>query len=120
MMRSKEFVFGMLAILGVVLPWYYNIQFMQSTGSWTFDVPAFVEAGYANAASSSLSVDLGVGTITYLVWMLVETRRLGMKHAWLYFASTCLIAFACSFPLFLLMRERHLRKQETTVQPLAS
>ena len=108
MMRYKEFVYGALAILGVVLPWYFNIQFMQSTGGWTFDVPAFVEAGYANAASSSLSVDLGVGTITFLVWMFVEARRIGMKHTWLYFSVTFLVAFACSFPLFLLMRERHL------------
>ena len=109
-MRYKEFVFGVLAFLGVVLPWYYNIQFMQSTGSWTFDVPAFVEAGYANAASSSLSVDLGIGAITFLVWMFVEARRIGMRHTWLYCCLTFLVSFACAFPLFLLMRERHLAK----------
>ena len=116
MLRSKEFVYGMLTILGVVLPWYFNIQFMQSTGSWTFDVPAFVEAGYANAASSSLSVDLGVMTVTYLLWMFTEARRLGMKHTWLYFILTFLIAVACSFPLFLLMRERHLKAQASEAQ----
>ena len=116
MFRNKEFVYGMLTILGVVLPWYFNIQFMQSTGNWTFDVPAFVEAGYANAASSSLSVDLGVMTVTYLLWMFNEARKLGMKHTWLYFSLTFLVAVACSFPLFLLMRERHLKAQSSAGQ----
>ena len=38
--------------------------------------------------------------------MVVEGRRLGMRHLWFYVVATFLIAFAFTCPLFLFMRER--------------
>jgi len=101
--------YAALAVLGVVLPWYFNLQMLAQTGS--LSLGDFLAGGFANPAASSLSVDLTIGCIAALVWMVAEARRIGMKHVWLYFVVTFGVAFACALPLFLLMRERKMRAQ---------
>jgi hypothetical protein len=38
--------------------------------------------------------------------MVTEGRRVGMRAPWLYVVGGAVVAFAFSFPLFLLVRER--------------
>jgi hypothetical protein len=105
--RSRQIVYAVLAVVGLVATWYFNLRFMAESGG-TFSVVAFVQSGYANSASASLSNDLAVGTVAFLVWSFAEARRLGMRHWWAYVVLTFGVAFACAFPLFLLVRERRL------------
>lgn len=98
-------VYAVLAVLGAVLPWYFNVQLMPSG----FTLQAFLSGVFANPASSSIGVDILVGATAFNVWMIAEARRLGMKHWWVYLVVTFFVAFACACPLFLLMRERRLR-----------
>jgi hypothetical protein len=100
--------FGLLAILGLVLPWYFNLQFMAAGGSPL----GFLRAGFANPAVSSVAVDILIAAGAFLIWMIVESRRLGMRHWWIYIVLTFSVAFALAFPLFLMMRERKLRELE--------
>ena len=102
-------VFGLLAILGLVLPWCFNLQFLAAGGS----LLDFLRAGFANAAVSSVTVDILIAAGAFLIWMIVEARRLGMRHWWIYVVLTFSIAFAFAFPLFLLMRERRLQELST-------
>lgn len=103
-MSMREKVYLVLAVLGATVPWYFNLQFM-ATGQGG---AAFVSALWVNAATSSFTVDLGIACIAFVVWLFAETDRLGMRYPWLYVALTFVVAFACAFPLFLLMRERAL------------
>lgn len=59
-------------------------------------------------AVSSIGVDLLVVAIAGVVFIVVEARRLGMAHAWLYIVLSAVTAFAFAFPLFLAMRERRI------------
>lgn len=106
-MSGRQIVYACLAAVGMAATWYYNIQFMQEHGG-EFSVSAFIAGGYANAAAGSLSNDVMVAAVTFLVWMFAEARRLGMRHAWVYLLVTFGVALACAFPLFLLMRERRM------------
>jgi hypothetical protein len=101
-------VFGLLTILGLVLPWYFNLQFLTAGGSPI----GFLRAGFANPAVSSVAVDILIAAGAFLIWMIVESRRLGMRHWWIYVVLTFSVAFAFAFPLFLMMRERKLRELE--------
>lgn len=103
----RQIVYATLTAVGLVATWYFNLAFMAESGG-SFDVADFVAATYANSASSSISNDLAVGTLAFLVWSFHEARRLAMRHWWAYVLLTFTVAFACSFPLFLLMRERRL------------
>jgi hypothetical protein len=102
-------VYAVLAVLGAVLPWIFNLQ-LAAAGGMSFS--GFLGGVFANPASSSIGVDILVGATAFNVWMVREARRLGMKHVWVYIAVTFLVAFACACPLFLLMRERRLREMK--------
>lgn len=105
---GRQVVYGILAAIGLVATWAFNLRFMaESQGA--FDALAFLRAGYANAASSSLTNDLLVAFAAFLVWSYFEARRLAMRHWWVYPALGFGVAFAFAYPLFLLVRERRLR-----------
>lgn len=96
-----------LAIAGGVLPWLANLDYMRQYGS-SFDLGLFVQLANANPAAQSLSRDLLVGASAITVWMVVESRRLQMRHLWLVLLSSVTIAFAFAAPFFLFLRERRL------------
>ena len=101
-----KITYGVLALLGLVLPWRYNLQFMEETGG--ADLSTFISHCFINAASSSITVDILIGASAFTLWMIFEARRLGMRHVWIYIVLTNLVAFAFAAPLFLLMRQRRL------------
>jgi hypothetical protein len=101
-------VYAILAVLGAVLPMYFNVAYMAAG----FSMSTFMDAAFANPAASSFSADLLIGCAAFLAWMITEARKLGMKHWWVYIALTFLIAFAFACPFFLFMRERHLRARK--------
>ena len=91
-----------LAIVGLIGTWTFNalaiVQMRDFIGDWVGSGPAV----------SSLTVDLLVVAVAGCILIVVESRRLGMKRAWLYIVLSGLTAFAFTFPLFLAMRERKL------------
>lgn len=105
--RPLEYVFAALTLPGVALTWRYNLEYMQQAGGFT--VEGFVAAAFANPAAASLSVDLLLVTLAVSIFIVVETRRLGMRYAWLYLLLAINVAMAFACPLFLWMRERQLR-----------
>lgn len=108
-MRAREAAYAGLALLGLLGTWYFNIQYVAQGGG--FNPAAWLRLGFVNPAAASITVDLLVAFATFLVWTVLEARRLGMPVAWLYPVIGFLVAFAFAFPLFLLMRERHIRVQ---------
>lgn len=108
----REIAYGLLAIVGVVWPWNYNLVWMQTSDAPS--LPSFFAEGFTTPATSSLTVDLFIACTTFFVWMLVEARRLKMRWAWLLIPYALMIAFASAFPLFLLWRERVLRRAEAS------
>ena len=52
---------------------------MRQYGS-SFDLGLFVELANANPAAQSLSRDLLVGATAVTLWIVVESRRLQMRH----------------------------------------
>ena len=96
-----------LAGAGAVLPWLANLEYIRDYGT-SFDIGLFVQLANANPAARSLSNDLLVGASAITVWMVVESRRLQMRHLWLVLLSSVTIAFAFAAPLFLFLRERRL------------
>jgi hypothetical protein len=96
--------YGTFAAAGAVTPWYFNIVWMRQTGS-LLTPSALLAGGFITPLTSSLTTDFFIGTTPVLVWMVVEARRLGMRHSWAYVLGTFAIAFAFTCPLFLMMRE---------------
>jgi hypothetical protein len=66
---------------------------------------AWLESG---PAIGSLTIDLLVVGVAAGAFVVIEARRLGMRHLWVYLLLAVLVALAVAFPLFLAMRERRL------------
>jgi len=106
---GRTILFGLLAVAGAAFTWYFNIRFALDAGG-AFSLAAFVRDGFANPAAASFASDVSIAALAFLVWLPFEARRTGMRHWWVYAVLTICVAFACAFPLFLLMRERRLRQ----------
>ena len=106
--QTRQWAYGILAVAGIAATAYFNIQFIAEHGG--FSLMLFLRESYANAASSSITNDLTVGVVAFLVWLFAESQRLEMSRPWVYVLLTFGVAFAFAFPLFLLMRERRLAR----------
>ena len=111
-MSTLRVVYLSLAIAGLVIPWYFNIQFIAESGG-SFSIGEFIAAGSSNAASKSLSWDLGIACIAGLCWIFSESRRLGLGFFWGYVLLTFCVAYAFAFPLFLYVRQGKIESMES-------
>jgi hypothetical protein len=105
----RTILYGLLALAGAAVTWYFNIRFMIDEAG-VFSLATFIRNGFANPAAASLASDVSIGALAFLLWLPFETRRLAMRRWWVYAVLTLGVAFACAFPLFLLMRERRLEQ----------
>ena len=94
-----------LAVAGLVGTWYFNLQFMAGSNS-----QGYVQAWFANSASSSAAVDVIVTALAACVFYAVEGVRLRMRWTLVLIPLTFLVALAFTFPLFLALREWRLAK----------
>lgn len=98
-------VYAVSAAAGLAGTWFYNLRARTLPGGFP---GAYIRAWLANPASSSAAVDLlGVFGVSG-IFMVVEGRRVGMKAPWAYPLLALPSALAFTFPVFLLVRERHL------------
>ena len=108
----------LLALLGAVLPWQANLEFMQTGTGSGFDLSGFIRDANLNAASRSLSRDLIIGATAFTIWIAIEGRRLQVKGWWLSLVLCVTVSFACGGPFFLHLRERRLVELEKKDQPI--
>ena len=105
--NARSITFLVLSVLGLIGTLVFNvlavIQQRDFFGDWFGSGPAV----------DSLGVDLLVVAVAGSVLIVLESRRLGMRHAWLYIVLAGVTAFAFTFPLFLAMRERRLASMST-------
>lgn len=108
--NSKQFFYAVMAIVGVCATWYFNLQAMELNPNFSF--ASFVQDNYVNPSSASIANDIAVILVVFFFWSFFEARRWGMKHWWVYVPLSIGVALAFAYPLFLLMRERAMAKQE--------
>ena len=108
----------LLALLGAVLPWQANLEFMQTGTGSGFNLSGFIRDANLNAASRSLSRDLIIGATAFTIWIAIEGRRLQVKGWWITLVLCVTVSFACGGPFFLHLRERRLVELEKEDQPI--
>ena len=94
---------------------YLALAFAGLVGTWWFNALAIIQLRdfigdlvSSGPAVSSITNDLLVVAIAGSILIIVESRRIGMRFAWLYIVGSAVTAFAFTFPLWLAMRERRL------------
>lgn len=116
MSKALPWIYLTLAILGAIIPWMGNLEFIQSNPEQGFNIQQFIEEATINPASRSLVSDLLIGASAVSLWIVIEAKRLNIKGWWIALAACVTISFACGAPLFLFLRERHLIKSSNESQ----
>lgn len=105
-MTTREMVYAVLIGLGVIIPMYFNLQYMGAGGNLLVD---FFTVPMESAVTASLLLDLLIAFAAFNVLLFAEGRTLGARNLWICVAVSWLVAFAAGLPLFLLLRERQQR-----------
>jgi len=69
---------------------------------------SFLDDLFANAATTTIAVDLLILGVAVVVWVVVEAHRLGMKRPWLWAVLAVPLPGAFLVPVFLVLRERRI------------
>ena len=121
MRKSLPWIYLLLAILGAVLPWQANLEFMAESAGTAFDLQRFIADANSTAAARSLSADLLIGATAVSIWIGIEGPRQQIKGWWIAILLSVGVAFACGAPFFLFLRERQWQAQhfndEGSAQP---
>ncbi|GAB4192003.1 MAG: hypothetical protein Tsb002_21350 [Wenzhouxiangellaceae bacterium] len=105
-------LYFVLAILGLIITWYFNFQYLHEGGS--FLGGAFFSAAFANSLTTSITLDIYWAAMVFSIWAVNESRRLAIRWPWIYIVATFTLALAFSLPLFLAMRERAITRLPAT------
>jgi hypothetical protein len=114
-----EAVYYLAGIAATVIGYYFNVRYINEfahgvvhnpfwgSGSWA----EFIRLGYVNPAASNASEDYTIMSLIVLpLFVIVDGRRRGIHHSWLYFAFvlTASSAFAWAFYLATVERQRRI------------
>lgn len=106
-------VYGAIALGALIATWSQNIRFALREGNG--GLVGFVQDSYANPAAASITNDILFVLLAAIVFMVVEARRLGIRHVWIYLLVSFVIALSVAFPLFLIARQRRLARPADAV-----
>lgn len=110
-----EAFYYVVAIGALGIGWYFNFayfrQYSAEVGWWHWTTLLFV-----NPASASGGQDLIIANlILFPLWTMMEGRRSGLKHSWMYFPMSLLTSYAFGIAVFMAMYERQLRWNKAQV-----
>jgi len=100
-------LYAALSVGALVATWWHNIAYIKEGGT----AYGFLTEGYANHVAASLINDLWFLLAAVFVFMLVDARRTGVRHVWLYILLSFPTAISVMFPLYLIARERKLHAE---------
>jgi len=63
-----------------------------------------------------LALDLSISFVAFALWAAWEGKRLGMRSWWVPIPASLLVGLCFALPLFLLLRERAVRKRPPHLQ----
>lgn len=100
-----RFVYLLLCIAGTALPLAQFVPWLSANG---LNVPLLLQQATSSNISAFAWADVLISGLTTITLICVEGRRLGMPHLWLPLSSV-VIGPSLALPLFLFLREQHVR-----------
>lgn len=122
---ALEAFYYVVGVASIILGYYFNNQFVAEyappgglhnfiwgPGSWT----EFIVLGYDNPAASSASQDYTImSLLIFPVWAVIDGRRRGINHAWLFIGFILFGSSASAWAFYLAAAERQRRQQKATL-----
>ena len=100
-----KYFYGILCILGVVLPYASFVPWVSENGLNIFLMLSEIKG---SQISSFAWRDVFISAIVLIAFILAEGKYLKMKLLWLPILGTCFVGVSLGLPLFLMLRQIHL------------
>lgn len=113
MKQVKHGVLILISLASLPIAWSHAWDWMQ-VGNSILNLPSFFIQPYQmGGAVAFLTLDILVVWAAYLIWVVPDAKRIGLgaKIGWLFFFLSFL-GTCFAFPLYLVVRERYLDKQQ--------
>ena len=88
-----------LAVLGLVLPWAFNLSYFASGGSIAPQV--FWRDASANALATAIALDVYLAAVAFACWVLSERR---VRRPWVDVLLCFAVGLSVALPVYLLRR----------------
>jgi Terpene cyclase DEP1 len=114
-LAPRHILYIILAFVSLVWAWSHGFQWMAAGGN-LLNLPSFfIDAYRSGSAAAFLTIDIVVVWSVYMIWVVGDAKKIGLgtKTGWTFLALSFL-GTCFSFPLYLVVRERHLAKTGNT------
>ncbi len=114
-MPVRHIIYIALALVSLIWAWSHAFAWMAGGGN-IINLPSFFIDSYnGGSAAAFLTIDIAVAWGVYMIWVVGDATKIGLgaKTGWLFLALSFL-GTCFAFPLYLVMRERHLAKTGAT------
>jgi hypothetical protein len=115
-MSLKHILYVALALASLVAAWSHGLTWIAQGGN-LLNLPSFFIDSYnSGAAAAFLTIDIAVAWLVFMIWVVGDAKKIGLGAGtgWgfvaLSFLGTCF-----AFPLYLVLRDRHLGRANQAV-----
>lgn len=98
-------IYAALAVAGAILPYLIFVPWLAAHG---VDMRLFAAQLFVTGPASIFAADVLFAAGVFILFAIVEGRRLGMRKLWLPPVVVVTVGLCCALPLFLALRERAL------------
>lgn len=106
---AVEWTYYVFSVISVCIGWYFNTTYVftyAEEASWIH----FTMQLFDTPAGGSGAQDLIITNVVFFpAWTILDGRRSGLKHPWIYFVVSLFTSFAFAMGLYLSQHERQLR-----------
>jgi hypothetical protein len=109
-MNRRERILLTLTIVAFVVP---NVMVVLFTVRHGLTIEGYLRHWGESLPAAQLAVDVGIIFVTFALWAAWEGKRLGIRSWSVTVPASLLVGVCFAVPLFLLLRERAVRKHAT-------
>ncbi|MCB2050145.1 MAG: DUF2834 domain-containing protein [Novosphingobium sp.] len=116
----KHTFFILIGIVALFVTWPFAFDWMSKGGNILNPVQFFRDALAPGGTAAFLAMDMAIAWIVFMVWVVFDTRRIGMGMKWgWFFVALSYIGVSMAFPVYLVVRERFLDRRSATASTAA-
>jgi len=99
------------AIIGAIAPYATYFGYLAQVP----DASGALSLAWGSPIAAATLVDFTISCLVFWPFLVVEARRLAIRHVWLFIIANILIGLSFALPAFLYVREGRLRRAVPSV-----
>jgi len=105
----RHAVFIVLGVAAFFLTWPHGLDWIHAGGNILNPIQFFGDAIKAGGTAAFLSIDMAFAWLVYMIWVVVDARRIGLGAKWgWFFLALSYVGVSLAFPIYIVTRERFL------------